>query len=67
MSVAKTIEVSATSPESFEDAIKQGVARTAKSVDGIQDVWIKEQKCGVQNNQIAEYRVHMMVTFVVND
>lgn len=31
MSVAKNIEITATSPTSFEDAIEKGIARTFKN------------------------------------
>lgn len=67
MSVAKSIEISAGSKQSFEDAVTQGIARAAKTIEGIREVWIKEQKAVIENNKIAEYRVHMVVTFVLRD
>ena len=33
MSVAKTIEILSRSAESFEDAMKQGIAKAAETVD----------------------------------
>lgn len=67
MSTAKVIEISSTSPESFGDAIRQGIARAGKKVDEVRGAWIKEQKVVVENAQIKEYRVDMKVTFVIKD
>jgi flavin-binding protein dodecin len=44
VSVAKVVEITATSPKSFEDAIQSGIARASKTLEGIQGAWIKEQK-----------------------
>lgn len=65
MSVAKVIEITATSKSSFEEAIRKGIKKTSETVDNIEGVWIKEQKCVVKNGEIAEFRVAMKVTFVV--
>jgi len=65
MSVAKNTEITATSTESFEDAIRRGIRKTAETVDGIQGAWVKEQKVMVDGDNITEYRVTMKVTFVV--
>lgn len=65
MSVAKVIEVSATSTSSFEDAIHQGLASACDSVKNVRGAWIKEQKVSVEDGRITAYRVNMQVTFVV--
>jgi len=65
MSVAKVIEITASSPESFEGAIKEGIKRATSSVEQICGAWIKEQKVVVNDGAIKEYRVDMMVTFVM--
>ncbi|NJS35977.1 MAG: dodecin domain-containing protein, partial [Brachymonas sp.] len=44
MTVAKIIEISASSKKSFDDAIQVGIARAAESVDDIQGAWVQEQK-----------------------
>lgn len=67
MSVAKVIEVTASSPKSFEDAIQQGIARVSKTVEQVSGAWIQEQKVVVADGKISEYRVNMKVTFVVED
>ncbi|MCW5676081.1 MAG: dodecin domain-containing protein [Xanthobacteraceae bacterium] len=66
MAVAKVIEITSASKKSFEDAIQVGISRAAKTVKGIESVWIQEQKVIVKNNKIDEYRVNMKVTFVLN-
>ena len=65
MSVAKVIEVSASSTTSFEDAINQGLNRACDSIDNVRGAWIKEQKVSVENGRITTFRVNMQVTFVL--
>ena len=65
MSTAKVIEISAASPESFEEAINNGLQEAAKSVRNIQGAWIKEQKVTTDGGQVKEYRVDLKVTFLV--
>ncbi len=67
MSIAKVTEVTASSTVSFEDALKQGIARADKTLKKIEGAWIQEQKVVVRNGEIAEYRVNMKVTFVLED
>jgi len=67
MSVAKIIEVSAESTESFEDAISKGIKRAGKTVNNIQSAWIKDQQVMVRNDNVVSYRVSMKITFVLDD
>jgi flavin-binding protein dodecin len=67
MSVAKVIEISAESPQSFEAAIKEGVARASKTVKQIQSAWVKEQEVKIRDNQIVAYRVFLKITFILED
>jgi len=66
MSVAKIIEISSESPKSFEDAIVQGINRASKTVHGIKSAWVKEQHVVVENGKVAQYRVDLKVTFVLD-
>jgi hypothetical protein len=63
MSVAKTIEISAESATSFEDAVKVGIAKASETVHGIEGAYVKEQKVTVSDGAVSGYRVHMQVTF----
>jgi len=67
MSVAKVIEISSVSPDSFEDAVRQGVARASKTVNNITAAWIQDQQVSVKSGQITEYRVLLKITFVLED
>lgn len=67
MSVAKNIEITSTSEESFEDAIKKGIERAAKTINNIRGAWIKEQKLKIENGKVSEYTVMMILTFVLSE
>lgn len=65
MSVAKVIEISATSEEGFEDAVRQGIAKASESVRDIRGAWVKEQMARVEDGRVVEFRVDLKVTFVL--
>ena len=65
MSLAKVIEITSSSSKSFEDAVKDGIARASKTVDKITGAWVSEQKVVVDKGKIKEYRVTMRVTFLL--
>jgi flavin-binding protein dodecin len=65
MSVAKVIEISSTSPKSFEDAVNQGIERANKTVENVQGAWIKEQTVRIDKGRIVEFKVNMLVTFIL--
>jgi flavin-binding protein dodecin len=67
MSVARITEISASSNVSFEDAIKQGVARAAETLHGIRSAWVKEQEVQVENGKISSYKVVIKITFVLDE
>lgn len=66
MTVAKVIEITAESNQSFEDAIRQGVAKATESVHNVRSAWVKEQQVSVVDGKVAAYRVGLMVTFVLD-
>jgi flavin-binding protein dodecin len=67
MAVARVTEISSTSPTSFDDAIKQGIARATKTLRNVRSAWVKEQRVDIENGQITEYQVNLMVTFILDD
>ena len=67
MSVARVTEISSTSTISFEDALKQGISRAAKTLRNVKGAWIKEQQIDIEGEKITRYRVNMLVTFVLDD
>lgn len=67
LQVGKVVEITAASTKSFEDAIQAGIARASKTLEGVRSAWIKEQKVIVRDGKVAEYRVHIMVTFLLKE
>ena len=66
MSVAKVIEVSASSRTSVEDAVRSGLKKVASTVKGVQGAWVNEIKVQTDaSGEISEWRVNMRVTFLV--
>jgi hypothetical protein len=67
MSVARVTEISATSTEGFEDAVRKGVTRASETLRNVKSAWVKEQQVRVTDGTITEFQVNMMVTFVLDD
>jgi dodecin len=67
MSVARVTQITASSTKGFEDAVKGGLERASRTVRGITGLHVVEQKAKVDKGRIAEYRVTMDVTFVLDD
>src|SRR5918993_1817800 len=66
-SVARVIELSATSEESFEDAINQGVERATSTLRKVESAGIKDMNVLIENNEVAAYKVNMAITFVLEE
>lgn len=67
MSVARVTEIISSSPKSFDDAVDIGVARAVKTLQNVKSAWVKDQTVKVEGDKVSEYRVNLMVTFVLND
>jgi flavin-binding protein dodecin len=67
MPVARITEISATSEQSFDDAVKQGVARATKTLRNVTGAWVKEQRVSIEGNQVKHYQVNLQITFVLDD
>ena len=65
MAVASVSKITASSTESFESAVREGLARASKTLRGITGLHVVEQKASVSDGKIAEYRVTMEVTFIL--
>ena len=66
MSVAKVTEITATSPKSFDAALRAGVARANKTLKNVKSAWIKDQSVVIKKGKISEYQVLLKVTFILN-
>jgi len=67
MAIARVTEISATSTQSFEDAIKQGLDRANATLRNVRSAWIKEQQVRLEGGAITEYQVNMLVTFILDE
>jgi flavin-binding protein dodecin len=67
MSVARVTEIIATSKKSFEDAVNVGIKRACKNLNEVKGAWIKDQQVKVDKGKITEYRVTILVTFVLTN
>ncbi|HWB71413.1 MAG TPA: dodecin family protein [Egibacteraceae bacterium] len=66
MPVASVSEITATSTDSFDDAIRQGVQRANQTLRNVQAAWVKDQEVRLQDGQISDYKVSLKVTFVLD-
>ncbi|TMB82064.1 MAG: dodecin domain-containing protein [Chloroflexi bacterium] len=67
MSVARVTELSCTSNQSFEDAIRQGMERATKTLRGVRGAWVKEERVNVGRDGALEFQANILVTFVLED
>ncbi len=67
MTVARVTEISATSSESFEEAIKEGVSRVTQTLRGVEGAWVKDMNIMIEDGNITGYKVNMAVTFMLED
>lgn len=64
MSVAKVIELTATSSESFEDACRQGLEKAGETIRDIRGAWVDGQEVVVEDGTV-HFHVHLKITFVL--
>lgn len=66
MGMAKVIEISYESEESFEDAMHSGIEEAnemfAEWGGHVVGAWIKEQELKIEDGEIVAYKVNMQVT-----
>ncbi len=67
MPVARVVELSASSDQSFEDAINQGVKRATSTLRNVEGAWVKDQNVIVENGNIVGYKVNLAITFVLEE
>ena len=67
MSVAKVTEIISSSKVSFDDAIKVGLKRADKTLNGIKSAWVANQQITVSRGNVSEYRVTLKLTFLLED
>ena len=65
--IARVTELSATSEESFEDAIDRGIKRATSTLRNVESAWIKDMNVMIENNEVAAYKVNMAITFFLEE
>ena len=64
--VARVTTITSRSPESFEAAIREGIARAHSTLRNVTGAWVKEQKVECTDGAISAYQVTLEVTFVLD-
>jgi dodecin len=67
MTVARVTELSATSDQSFEDAVNLAVKRATSTLRTVEGAWVKDQNVLVENGNITGYKVNLAITFVLEE
>jgi len=67
MGVARTTEITAVSPESFDEAMNVGLERAKQTLRRVREAWVKDQTILLdeEDGSITGYRVRLSVTFVL--
>lgn len=67
MSVVKFVELSAQSPQGYEEAVRQAVARASSTLRNIRSVWVKDLEAVVENDRVTEFRANVKISFVLEE
>jgi dodecin len=67
MSVARVTELSATSEQSFEDAVNMAVQRATQTLRNVESAWVKDMNVLIENGNIRGYKVNLAITFVLEE
>jgi len=66
MTVVKIIELIGSSPENWEEAVKNAVYEAGKTIRNIKGVDVKSFTAKVEENEIVQYRAVVKIAFVVD-
>ncbi len=67
MSVARVTELSATSDQSFEDAIDQAVKRATSTLRNVEGAHVKDMNVMIENGNITGYKANLEIVFVLEE
>jgi dodecin len=65
MTVARVTKITAASPKGFQQAAEEGLHRATQSLRGVTGFEVSSLKGKVEDGKIAEYRVTLEVTFIL--
>ena len=67
MTVARVTELSAASPDGFEEAIREAIERANQTLRNVEGAWVKDMNVLIEDGNIKAYKVNLAVTFVLED
>jgi flavin-binding protein dodecin len=67
MAVARVTEIIAGSSKGFEDAVAAGIKRASKTLKNVRGAWVDGTEVIIDKGKIAEWRVRLKVTFILED
>jgi flavin-binding protein dodecin len=67
MPVARVAELSATSDQSFEDAIDQAVNRATSTLRNVEGAHVKDMNVLIENGSITGYKANLEIVFVLEE
>jgi flavin-binding protein dodecin len=67
MAITRVAKVTASSPKSWEDALKVALERANKTIRNLTEVRVIEEKATIKNGKINEYVVTLEIDFVLEE
>ena len=67
MTVASVTDISAASPEGFEEAIREGISRATSTLRNVEGCWVKDMNVLIEDGNIRGYKVNLAITFLLED
>ena len=67
MAVARVTELSATSDQSFEDAINQAIHRATSTLRNVEGAHVKDMNVLIENGNITGYKANLEIVFVLEE
>ena len=67
MPVGRVTELSATSDQSFEDAINQAINRATSTLRNVEGAHVKDMNVLVENGNITGYKANLEIVFVLEE
>jgi len=67
MTVARVTELSATSEQSFEDAIDQAINRATSTLRNVEGAHVKDMNVMIENGNLTGYKANLEIVFVLEE
>ena len=67
MAIVKTSEVVGSSPNGWEDAVREALERASRTLAGLQEVEVTRLNARIENGRIVEFRAHVKIHFLLDE